>query len=607
MPPGSGWGGGGGNGGRGGRGGDSVGQNRGGVGGVGRAKDVQSREEIRKFLNFYKRKNSVCVDLYQPAFYAKKPSWEDLAEFVYSVLSVGSNSPPGVIRAAVKDVQLHPVKKLLFLKFSDQQIRDEVATRLQSGLVWPAFDTSVTGWAMDKPVERFRVLGASPETYEDGIRQVLQKYGEVLDAKKGLISPKKLPGCSNGIWTVKMILEKDQNIPPFLIMKEEGEVWQLATGEISVCWKCGVAGHIGDKCYQDVSALAASLVGPSVSQQPSWAHVVRGTRAGQHSHGPPAPPYPHLPFADQKLCVPITAGTLLLAKSKLVEVADGRFGGDVGGVNHYFRDEYVREQLDKKAKSAKSVKPVKLAADDDGGAEVGEAAVDAFVPGEIFSQINENQVLVKPTDVVLCEDVTMDGTSKVDEKISENLSLSVQVSQEENIVVNNKKAKFSDEGITESTQPPQPSSPDLPHKLPARFRLEGHSEDEESEDVRDGVHTNMFGFKFVMWFELSIEGKSAMDREEQDWGGKLEFGYSDNTFSKEIGDYFLLMEDECTIHSNHCAARVSSVVSNMRNSVLQPPSYDQRNIVDLLDRYGDAHIIDMGWREVDVEEWVEEC
>ena len=144
----------------------------------------------------------MCVDLYQPAFYSKKPNWEDLAEFDYSVLSVGSTSVPGLIRAAVKDVQLHPVKKLLFLKFTDQLIRDEVATRLQAGLVWPAFNTTVTGWAMDKPVERFRVLGASPETYEAGIRLILQRYGEVLDAKKGLLSPKKLPGCLNGIWTV---------------------------------------------------------------------------------------------------------------------------------------------------------------------------------------------------------------------------------------------------------------------------------------------------------------------------------------------------------------------------------------------------------------------
>ena len=344
MPPG--WGGGPGGGGGGADAGP--GKRGGGSRGGGGAKNVQSREDIRKFLNFFKRKNSVCVDLYQPAFYTRKPNWEDLAEFVYSVLSVGSTSAPGLIRAGVRDVQLHPVKKLLFLKFTDQKIRDEVAIRLQTGLVWPAFDTIVTGWAMDKPIERFRVLGASPETDEGGIKQFLQKYGEVLDAKKGLISPKKLPGCSNGIWTVRMILEKDQLLPPFLIMKEEGEVWQLATGEVSVCWKCGTTGHIGDKCFQDVSTLAASLVGSSVSNQPSWAHVVRGVvRAGPNVPFPP--PLPLGPATSGQICIPVSAGALLLAKSRLEEVDDRIF--ETAGVHPYFRDEFVREQLDKKAKN----------------------------------------------------------------------------------------------------------------------------------------------------------------------------------------------------------------------------------------------------------------
>ena len=100
---------------------------------------------------------------------------------------------------------------------------------------------------MDKPVERIRVLGTSPETDEADIRKFFGQYGEVLDSQKGYIS-KKLPGCTNGIWTVKLVLKDGFSLPPFLIMKDEGEVWQLATGEASVCWKCGKAGHIGDKC-----------------------------------------------------------------------------------------------------------------------------------------------------------------------------------------------------------------------------------------------------------------------------------------------------------------------------------------------------------------------
>ena len=40
------------------------------------------REEIKNFLGFYKRKDSVCIDLYQPEFFRKKPSWEEMALFV---------------------------------------------------------------------------------------------------------------------------------------------------------------------------------------------------------------------------------------------------------------------------------------------------------------------------------------------------------------------------------------------------------------------------------------------------------------------------------------------------------------------------------------------
>ena len=53
------------------------------------ARERQGNEEVRKFLNFYKRKNSFCVGMYLPLFFQRKPSYADIADFVYSVLSVG--------------------------------------------------------------------------------------------------------------------------------------------------------------------------------------------------------------------------------------------------------------------------------------------------------------------------------------------------------------------------------------------------------------------------------------------------------------------------------------------------------------------------------------
>ena len=107
----------------------------------------------------------------------------------------------------------------------------------------------------------------------------------------------------------------------------------------------------------------------------------------------------------------------------------------------------------------------------------------------------------------------------------------------------------------------------------------------------------------MMWFEIGIEGKDPMDPKEEDWGGTIEFGFSEKTFCKDIEDYFLLFEDECSLQSHACAGRVSGLLEHVRDRVIRPPSYDERSIVDLLERYGDAHISDSGWREVDEEEW----
>ena len=165
-----------------------------------------------------------------------------------------------------------------------------------------------------------------------------------------------------------------------------------------------------------------------------------------------------------------------------------------------------------------------------------------------------------------------------------------------------KKAKLSSE-LEISGDPVQLSvSPDLHHKVPSGSRQQHEVSNDDGGG--EGMHTNMFGVNFVMWFDISIEGKSSMDPEENDWGGRVEFGFSDKTFPKDFEDYFLIFEDDCSTQSHTCAGRVMGVLFDMRDKVLKPPEFDPRNVVDLIDKYRDAHIMDSGWREVDTEEWV---
>ena len=46
-----------------------------------------------------------------------------------------------------------------------------------------------------------------------------------------------------------------------------------------------------------------------------------------------------------------------------------------------------------------------------------------------------------------------------------------------------------------------------------------------------------------------------------------------------------MFEDRCSLAPHNCAARVGGVALNVRDRVLQPPDYDGRNIVELVDKY----------------------
>ena len=103
-----------------------------------------------------------------------------------------------------------------------------------------------------------------------------------------------------------------------------------------------------------------------------------------------------------------------------------------------------------------------------------------------------------------------------------------------------KKAKLSDDISTpipgSSRSKNLASSPELTHKVP---RSVSRNEEDKAGKVDDGTgtHTNLFGLNYIMWFDLSIEGRTT---EDEDWGGRINFGYSYNKFDKDLEEYFLL-------------------------------------------------------------------
>ena len=50
--------------------------------------DMRARQGavVGKFMTFMNRKNTLMIELYERAFYNKKPGWDNLANFVYNDL-----------------------------------------------------------------------------------------------------------------------------------------------------------------------------------------------------------------------------------------------------------------------------------------------------------------------------------------------------------------------------------------------------------------------------------------------------------------------------------------------------------------------------------------
>ena len=234
---------------------------------------------VSRFMTFFQRKFSMVVEMYEASFYRKKPDWDRIAEFIYKDLC---GTPE--LRKEVLDVQFHPVKMLLFIKFSEEKWRDILVAKVQSaeGVVWSEYGVKVKGYSLDAQVKFIRLLGVSPETVEEDIKKTFQELGigEVIESKKGVLDSKRLPWVTNGTWALRVkILDSEKIIPSYIHRRDEGELWSLNfEGRVFCCWKCGNGNHIGDKC-RDQTRTFEEVFNGSVTDEdfvkPSWAAVVR--------------------------------------------------------------------------------------------------------------------------------------------------------------------------------------------------------------------------------------------------------------------------------------------------------------------------------------------
>ena len=104
---------------------------------------------VAKLMTFFQRKCTLVIEMYVASFYRQKPNWDRIADFIYNDLCKTSE-----LRKAVQDVQFHPVKMLLFIRFNEEEFRDclfvcfhtrspgtqpRLATRGSSKTMYPPF------------------------------------------------------------------------------------------------------------------------------------------------------------------------------------------------------------------------------------------------------------------------------------------------------------------------------------------------------------------------------------------------------------------------------------------------------------------------------------
>ena len=120
------------------------------------------------------------VELYERAFYSKRPGWDQVASFIYNDLC-----PCDDLRKSLEDVQFHLVKIIIFIKMKREDTRNQLVKKLQApgGVLWSEYGVYVRGYCLDANVKVIRLLGVSPESNAEDIIKTLKEVGigDVID------------------------------------------------------------------------------------------------------------------------------------------------------------------------------------------------------------------------------------------------------------------------------------------------------------------------------------------------------------------------------------------------------------------------------------------
>ena len=199
-----------------------------------------------RLFTFFRRTNTICVDV--SSIYANSIKKEDAFHLVKDDLKLSGRD--------VLDIQVHPIRKYIFLKLANEDVVDKVQRQLDKWVYSERFKTHLTGWKCDRRTTEVKIFGVSPDKTDYNIVHVMSQFGEIKDgAKRGKMFGDGWGHVTDG--TVKVRIEDYNNgedvsrpkLPPFIVFEEEGEIWKLSSDQIEeCCWKCLEPGHIGRYC-----------------------------------------------------------------------------------------------------------------------------------------------------------------------------------------------------------------------------------------------------------------------------------------------------------------------------------------------------------------------